>query len=190
LVHAQFETIHPFDDGNGRTGRALVHVILYRRGLASSFVPPISVVLSRRRDHYIRGLERYRGEDVAEWVEHFAGAAAASARLAESYLRAVDRLREEWKDRLAALPRPPRSDAAAWAIIDILPAYPVLTAQVARVAVSRAISQVYQAIEQLDEAGVLLPLSTSKRNRSWEASGLLDLLVDLEAGVPPGAPNP
>ena len=49
LVHAQFETIHPFDDGNGRTGRALVHVVLRRRGIAPRFLPPISVEFARAR---------------------------------------------------------------------------------------------------------------------------------------------
>src|SRR5690606_1609012 len=56
VVHAQFETIHPFEDGNGRTGRALVQVVLRRRGLSPSFVPPISVVLARHREAYIEGL--------------------------------------------------------------------------------------------------------------------------------------
>ncbi|MFV1971604.1 MAG: Fic family protein [Acidimicrobiia bacterium] len=46
IAHAQFETIHPFADGNGRTGRALIHVILRRRGLSPTFVPPISLVLA------------------------------------------------------------------------------------------------------------------------------------------------
>jgi len=49
LVHAQFETIHPFDDGNGRTGRTLIHVVLRRRGLAEVFVPPVSVAFARDR---------------------------------------------------------------------------------------------------------------------------------------------
>jgi Fic family protein len=46
IARAQFETIHPFADGNGRTGRALIHMIMRRRGLAPRFVPPISLVLA------------------------------------------------------------------------------------------------------------------------------------------------
>jgi Fic family protein len=185
LVHAQFETIHPFDDGNGRTGRALIHVILHRRGLAPAYVPPISVVLAKHRDRYIRGLTEFRGEGVVEWIEQFAQATTTSARLAASYLEAVGELQEAWRGRLSATEKPPRRDAAAWAVIDVLPAHPILSASVAKAATGRAISQVYQAIAQLEDAGVLVPLSTSRRNRSWEAQGLLDLLAELEAGTPP-----
>lgn len=60
VAHAQFETIHPFVDGNGRTGRALVHVILRRRGLAPRAVPPISLVLATRAADYVAGLTAYR----------------------------------------------------------------------------------------------------------------------------------
>jgi Fic family protein len=74
-VHAQFETIHPFDDGNGRTGRTLIHVVLRRRGLTEVFVLPISVVFARDRDRYIDGLTAYRRGDVDGWVETFATAA-------------------------------------------------------------------------------------------------------------------
>ncbi|HYV99413.1 MAG TPA: Fic family protein, partial [Gemmatimonadaceae bacterium] len=64
LVHAQFETIHPFADGNGRTGRALIHIVLKRRGVAISYVPPVSITLAMHRARYIDGLMRFRGEDV------------------------------------------------------------------------------------------------------------------------------
>jgi Fic family protein len=186
LVHAQFETVHPFDDGNGRTGRALIHVVLRRRGLAPEYVPPISVVLATHRNEYIAGLTRYRDGDLASWLEHFAVAAAHSAHLATAYLRAVERLMADWRERLSTT-RAPRADAAAWAVIDVLPAHPVITAPVAAAATGRAKSAIHQAIGELEEAGVLRPLSESRRNRSWEAVGLLDLLADLEAGEPPGS---
>lgn len=179
LVHAQFETIHPFDDGNGRTGRALIHVVLRRRGLAPGYVPPISLVFAAHRERYIRGLTQFRDNQVAEWVDQFAGSAASAVGLAQKYLRAVHTLTLGWRERLSAGANP-RIDAAAWALIDILPAYPVITAPLAAAATGRAKAAVHQALGELVSAGVLLPLSLSKRNRSWEASGLLDVLARLE----------
>ena len=66
VAHAQFETIHPFGDGNGRAGRALIHIVLQRRGLAPRFVPPISLVLSTWSDSYIEGLTAFRHEGPAD----------------------------------------------------------------------------------------------------------------------------
>ena len=185
LVHAQFETIHPFADGNGRAGRALIHVVLKRRGLALAYVPPISVVLAAHRERYIQGLTRFRGDGVGEWIEHFTAAARASAKLAEAHLREVQELTATWRAKLGARPTPPRADAAAWAVIDILPGHPVITAPIAAAAVGRSKPQIYEAIDQLEAAGVLLPLSRSQRNRSWEATGLLDLVERLESGQLP-----
>jgi Fic family protein len=181
LVHAQFETIHPFDDGNGRTGRALIHVVFRRRGLAPAYLPPISVVLASQREAYIAGLTNYRSGELSSWIEHFAAATTRSSALASTYLEAVKRLMESWRQRLAAGDAP-RADAAAWALIDVLPAHPVITSPTAVAATGRAKSAVHQAIAQLEGAGVLIPLSNSARNRSWEAMGLLDLIGDLEAG--------
>ena len=186
LVHAQFETIHPFMDGNGRTGRALIHVVLRRRGIAASYVPPISVILASDRDRYIQGLVAFRNDEVEAWIEQFAVAAAQAARLAADYLKTLAGLMDSWRGRLRSGPNP-RSDAAAWAVIDVLPAHPVITAPVAAAATGRAKSAIHQAIEQLNECCVLERLSESKRNRSWEAVGLLELLEGLEAARFPSA---
>lgn len=70
-------------------------------------------------------------------------------------------------------------------MIDVLPAHPIITTPVAAAATGRAKSAIHQAIAELEEAGVLLPLSASKRNRSWEAAGLLEILAGLEAGELP-----
>lgn len=190
LIHAQFETIHPFHDGNGRAGRALVHVVLRRRGIAVHYVPPISVTLSTSKDRYIAGLTSFRGDDVQVWIEYFANAALRSARLATQYLLAVRSLGDKWQAQLKASPRPPRSDAAAWRLIEILPAHPTITAAVAVEATGRSRPQVHAAIEQLVAAGVLTPITPNRRNMSWEAVGLLDLIISLEAGqfLPAEAP--
>ncbi|CAN5494887.1 Fic family protein [soil metagenome] len=185
LIHAQFETIHPFDDGNGRTGRALVHVVLRRRAIAPRFLPPISVVFAGARDRYIGGLTTFRGNGVTEWIEDFVTATDRAARLARAYVTAVRALQERWRNQLRASGNAPRADAAAWTIIDILPAHPMISAPVAAAVIRRAKSGVYEAIEQLIAAGVLLPLSEGRRNRWWEAAGLLDLIGDLENGRAP-----
>ncbi len=182
LVHAQLETIHPFDDGNGRTGRALVQVVLRRRGIAPRFLPPISVVFAGARERYIQGLTQFRGEAVAEWSEYFAAATLRAARLARNYVDAVRALQRDWRHRLQSLSSPPRSDATAWGIIDILPAHPTISAPGASAALGRAKGRVYDAIEQLVEAQVLVPVSQGARNRWWEAAGLLELIEGLEGG--------
>lgn len=77
----------------------------------------------------------------------------------------------------------PREGATAWAVIDVLPAHPITTGPVATAATARSKGAVYEALTQLQDAGVLIPLSESPRNQSWEAAGLLELLESLEAGA-------
>ncbi|MGH2659900.1 MAG: Fic family protein [Actinomycetota bacterium] len=186
VAHAQFETIHPFEDGNGRTGRALVQVILRRRGLAPTFVPPISVVLARDKKQYIDGLILFREDRIAEWLETFAVATAQASSLAARYTVEVGELQDRWRRQLREH-SDPRSDAAAWAIIDVLPAHPIITVPVGVAATRRTKPAVTNGITELEEAGILVRLGESARNRAWEATGLLDLITDLESGewLPP-----
>lgn len=182
FAHAQFETIHPFADGNGRTGRALVQVILRRRRIAPDYVPPISIVLAADRRSYIDGLVAFREGREDAWLEAFAVAATRAADIASSYLVEVQELQAEWKERLRRIVK--RRDAAAWLLIAELPGHPIISTAVGVARTGRAKPRVQQAIDQIVEAGVLLPLSCGKRNRQWEAVGLLDLLTDLEAAHP------
>jgi Fic family protein len=177
-----FETIHPFDDGNGRTGRALVQIVLRRRTLAPTFVPPLSVILARDKPRYIDGLTHFRADHIAEWVMMFAVATNRAAALATRYGQRVGALQTTWRERLRASSNP-RSDAAAWAIIDALPAHPIVTVPVAVAATKRTKPAVSTAVVDLERAGVLRRLSDAARNRAWEAEGLLDLIVGLESGV-------
>ena len=181
IAHAQFETIHPFADGNGRAGRVLLQVILRRRGIAPDYVPPISVVLAADKDAYIAGLTAFRRRREHEWLGMFSDAAMRAASLAITYLRRVESLQDQWRDRASRVVR--RSDAAAWRVIDQLPGHPIISVPTASALTSRTRPAVSQAIDQLVSAEVLTPLSTGRRNRHWEAIGLLDILGDLESAV-------
>lgn len=180
IAHAQFETIHPFDDGNGRTGRGLIQVLLRRRKLAPSFVPPISVVLAADKDRYIRGLTLYRENRIGDWLEMFASAATRAARLATKYVERVASLQIHWRHQVEESVAP-RADAAVWPIIDQLPAHPVMTVAVGVAAAGRSRPAVRNAITHLVKAGVLIPVSESPKSKSWEAAGLIDIIGGLES---------
>ena len=184
LAHAQFETIHPHEDGNGRAGRVLVQVILKRRNVAPHFVPPISVVLAQNKEGYIDGLVAYREGNFERWLEVFAAAAARAAQLASRYLTQVRNLQDLWRGQLSEYGSI-RQDASAWQLIEILPGHPVITVPVGVAKVNRTKPAVNGGINQLVNAGVLRPLSENRRNRAWEATGLLDLLARLESGEYP-----
>ena len=71
IIHAQFETIHPFADGNGRVGRALIHGTLLRRGLTHQTILPISLILGTWSKRYVEGLTAFRQGDVPRWLDTF-----------------------------------------------------------------------------------------------------------------------
>lgn len=156
-------------------------MLLRRRDLAPSFVPPISVVFARNKDAYIRGLTLFREDDLAGWIESFVTCALRAARLGERHVVRVRALQEQWREQLRATVDP-RADATAWALIDVLPAHPVITVPVGVAATGRTKPAVTNSMDQLVDARVLIPLGESKRNRAWEAVGLLDLIEALEAG--------
>ncbi|GAB7190838.1 hypothetical protein NUM3379_15450 [Kineococcus sp. NUM-3379] len=101
LAHAQFETIHPFADGNGRTGRALIHVVLTRRGLSPRHVPPVSLVLATRSRDYVAGLTAYRRDDtgLAEWVATFATATTEACARVAGLTTGLVELAQRWRGR-------------------------------------------------------------------------------------------
>ena len=110
IAHAQFETIHPFADGNGRTGRALVQLVLRRRGLATRVLPPVSLVLATWAGDYIDGLTatRYRGPAAGKdaqaglnlWVGRFAGACKRAVKDAASFEQRIEQIQRQWRTQL------------------------------------------------------------------------------------------
>ncbi len=176
IAHAQFETIHPFLDGNGRVGRCLIHVILRRRGIAPRFVPPVSVVLAARTNQYIGGLEAYRGGQVAEWCASFAGACERAARLSVELAETIRALQATWYERAGK----PRRDSAAVRIITLLPAQPIASAATMRAAIGASHRRALDGLKMLAEAGVVRQISEGDYDRQFAADELFELIESFE----------
>ncbi len=178
-AHAQFETIHPFVDGNGRIGRCLIHVVLRRAGIAPVVIPPISLVLAKNAEDYVRGLGAWRGDRPVEWCLYFAEVAVISVHEARGLAAMVDRLRAEWRTRAGN----PRRDSSARRLIEQLPAEPIVSVARAQEITATSRPAADRAIVALERAGVLRPLGSRRRNRQWEAREVFDLLDHFERQV-------
>src|SRR5437867_6280940 len=117
IVHAQFETIHPFADGNGRVGRCLIHLVLRRRGLAPHYVPPVSVVLAANYSEYELGPTTFRNKHVEEWCATFARAVTIACHGAIELAERIEQLKARWREQAGS----PRAHSAAAKLIDLLP---------------------------------------------------------------------
>jgi Fic family protein len=179
IAHAQFETIHPFADGNGRVGRALIYTVLRRGGEATRFIPPVSVVLGQRKDTYIEGLEAFRAGGVDDWCAQFAGATTRAAHEAERLADGIEALEAEWIERLGR----PRSDAASRQLISALPAHPVLDVKAAQQITGKSHVAVGKALAQLEQEGIVSRLNERKWGRVWECAALFDLVTDFEQAI-------
>jgi Fic family protein len=179
IAHAQFETIHPFIDGNGRVGRALVHVVLRRRGIAARFVPPVSIVLAARPTAYVEGLTAFREGRLADWIGSFSEAAGRAAVVSIELADQVVALQGVWRERAGR----PRAGSAASRLITLLPALPVLSAPTARAAIGVSQQQTLAGLKALAGAGVIRQLSAGTYDRQFAATELFDLLAAYEERV-------
>ncbi|MCY3657161.1 MAG: Fic family protein [Chloroflexi bacterium] len=186
IAHAQFETIHPFVDGNGRTGRALTHLVLRRRGLASRVLAPISLILATWPDDYIAGLTatRHDGPPDSEdaqagmnsWIALFAGACRRAAEDASRFEIQVRALQDSWRERLS----PVRGGSSVDLLVDALPGAPLLTTNTASDLIGRSFQATSLAIDRFVSAGILRQMTVGRRNRAFEAPEIIEAFTALE----------
>lgn len=186
IAHAQFETIHPFADGNGRTGRALIHLVLRRRGLAPRIVPPVSLVLATLAGDYIEALSAYRYvgdaasrgamEGVNAWVGMFSGACIRAVSDADEFEGRMRSLEASWRERIGGV----RSGSSTDLLLRALPGAPVVTVGGASRLLDRSFGAVNRAMHELLESGVVRQVTVGKRNRAFEATEVIEAFIDLE----------
>lgn len=186
MAHAQFETIHPFIDGNGRTGRALIHLVLRRRGLALRVLPPVSLVLATWARDYVDGLTatRYRGPATSKdahagtnlWVGRFAGACLRAVDDAMAFEQRARDIEAAWRERLGRV----RGDSAADRLLRALLGAPVVTVSSAATLIDRSFVQTNEAVTRLADAEILRQVTVGRRNRAFEAPDVINAFTDLE----------
>ena len=186
IAHAQFETIHPFVDGNGRTGRALIHMVLRRRGLAPRVLPPVSLVLATWAADYVAALTgtRYLGSSASaaaadglnHWVALFAAAARRAVADAEEFEKRVAALEAGWRTQLA----PVRKNSATDLLLNAIPGARILSVQAAASLIGRSVQAANEAVARLEETGILRQVTIGRRNRAFEAPQLIRAFTDLE----------
>lgn len=173
LAHAQFETIHPFADGNGRTGRALLHACLLNTGVIHRVTVPISAGLLAARDRYFAALTSYRAGDAEPILRCVADAARAGVAVGEWLVGRLREMRGDWDRRIDA-----RADSVVWRIADLLLRQPVVTARLVTTELDVSAPTAQAALARLVDADVLVESTGWKRNRVYRSPEVLEALDD------------
>jgi Fic family protein len=171
LAHAQFETIHPFTDGNGRTGRALLQAILRGKGLTRNVTVPISAGLLVDVRAYHRALDAYRDGQPDEIVRMGAEAAFRAIESGRRLAADIAQAREGWNGKVTA-----RADNAVWKIMDLLERQPVVTSRVVEEELGLSTTTAWRAMGLLEEAGVVVGVNKHKMGRNWRSEEMLRAL--------------
>lgn len=169
LAHAQFETIHPFLDGNGRTGRALIHAMLRGHGLTRNVTVPVSAGLLTDTTGYFDSLTAYRAGDPSAIVRKLAEASFAATINGRQLVAELRTIRAAWDERVKA-----RAGALAWRLADVLLRQPVVNARLVAAELGIGAQNAQRAISPLVAAGVLTEFTGLRRNRMWQATAMLE----------------
>jgi Fic family protein len=179
IAHAQFETIHPFSDGNGRAGRALVHAVLRAKGVVTRATAPVSAGLLRSTDAYFAALTSYRRGNAAAIIGQFAGASRFAAARGR---RLVDDLAQQTHVSNAAI-ADTRADATARRVIPLLVGQPVVTAGYVQAQLDLTERASFRAIDTLVARGVLEERQGRSRARVYAHPGILAVLDAFAADI-------
>lgn len=178
VAHAQFESVHPFRDGNGRVGRLMLPIMLARDGY-----PPLYVAgyLKSRQDEYYTRLRGVQLRDEwGPWVDFFCEAVVESVRTAKQTANALVAVRDGWKEQLAGY----RRDAVIHRMPDLLLSTPTVTVNKLRELLGVSFPTANDAVQELVKLEVVAPAGEARRNRAFVARAVVDVL-----NAPPAAPH-
>jgi Fic family protein len=169
--HAQFETIHPFTDGNGRTGRALVQAMLRSKSLTRQMTVPLSAGLLADTGAYFAALTSYRDGDAAPIVERFSHATVLAIANGRRLVADLRDIRETWDQVITA-----RADSAVWRVADLLTRRPVVNAALLAQELGIESTNAHRYLNPLTDVGILVETAHGSRNRVWRSPDVLGAL--------------
>ena len=185
IAHAQFESIHPFADGNGRTGRALVQMVLRCGGVATHTVPPVSLAIATDKATYIEILSSYRSEDcttaseaMQNLIAYFADKVIISCELAMTFERRALEIEQKWRE-LAH----PRANSAADRLLSVLPGNPVVSIASAARLTGRSLEAARLAVASLVDKGVLTQNARNRKSNLYTAADIIHEFTALERAL-------
>jgi Fic family protein len=174
IAHAQFETIHPFPDGNGRTGRALIQSMLHRFGVTKNVTVPVSAGLLQDTERYFDALTSIRDGDAGPIIIVLIDAIAAAISNGRLLAGRLDEIAGSWAAMSTS-----RVGSAAARTLPVLLQQPVVTAQIVSAAIGVSPQNAQLGIDQLVRDGVLAQIGHSSRNRVYEARAVIEALDDF-----------
>ncbi len=174
LVHAQFETIHPFLDGNGRIGRLLISALLEDLGLLPEPLMYLSGYLKQHQTEYYRLLSAIRKDgDWESWVQFFLEGVQVAANLAEESIVKIATLVATDRRKLL---ESPKGGAAAYRLFEMLPMMPRFTVERVKTALGTTFPTANAAVKALEELGLITETTGNKKNRSFSYDRYIKLL--------------
>jgi len=171
VAHARFETIHPFTDGNGRTGRALMHAMLKHRGTASRVTVPVSSGLLANVRGYHEALTAYREGEPDAIITQCAEASFLAIENGTTLAADVSAIAASWQELVLA-----RKDAAVWRVLDLLERQPVVNAVALQDKLGLDYRRAKRAMDELESVGIVVGVDKFKQGRFWRAPAMLDAL--------------
>jgi len=176
LIHLQFETIHPFLDGNGRIGRLLIAALLEHWGLLPEPLMYLSGYLKQYQAEYYRRLSKVRTEgDWEGWVAFFLEGVAVAAQNAERSIVAVASLLTADRRKLLASPK---GGPASYRLFEMLPMMPRFNIDQVRQKLGTSFPTANAAVKVLEDLGIVSELTGQKKNRSYSYAAYIALLAD------------
>lgn len=186
IAHAQLINIHPFDRGNGKMSRMMVHHALRHRGIASYMLVPFTTVVVTSSHDYIAGIDGCKFEEgvsrdeaskrMNEWLHYFSKSCLQAVKISGDFISACEGTLSEAR----ALAKT-RKGSTAQMLIDLLPAMPVFTARMVEERCGCSFKRASEACKVLEESGAIQLQGASKRNRVYCSEGVLNAYMSIEA---------